>query len=101
MSGGPSFGQKVANIQHVSYILTCRFLANVHDAVQIPSLYCTCTCPSHFSQMPVLIAATAASKEPADGFLVKDIVSILNHFSHMTLIIPLLCVYLTVLVIIL
>ena len=34
--------------------------------------------PLHSSQMPVLIAATAASKEPPDGFLIKDIVSILQ-----------------------
>ena len=29
--------------------------------------------------MPVLLAATSATKEPADGFLVKDIISILVH----------------------
>lgn len=31
-----------------------------------------------FPQMPVLIAATVASDKPTDGYLVKDIISILS-----------------------
>ena len=37
-----------------------------------------------FPQMPVLIAATVASDKPTDGYLVKDIISILTSGIHST-----------------
>ena len=37
-------------------------------------------CVVLFTQMPSLIAATLASEKPTDGYLVNDIISILN--SH-------------------
>lgn len=33
--------------------------------------------------MPVLLAATSATKDPADGYLVKDIISILASYSFL------------------
>ena len=44
---------------------------------------CVCVtvfCPSH--QMPVLMAATAASDKPVDGYLINDIISIFSLTVH-------------------
>lgn len=40
--------------------------------------------------MPVLIAATVASENPTDGYLVKDIISIL-HMIHVVVVIRICC----------
>ena len=46
---------------------------------------CSTVCLSVlFPQMPVLIAATVASDKPTDGYLVKDIISILTSGIHST-----------------
>ena len=52
------------------------------DKVHSPALS-VCLSVS-FPQMPVLIAATVASDKPTDGYLVKDIISILTTGIHST-----------------